>query len=115
MKALETALKAGVDLRGIAPECVMGIVIAAAAYEIHGVPFVITSVRDGKHGERSYHYRGMAFDCRLPSRYTGSEGTDEVIRDELKRALGPQFDVVLESDHLHCEFDPKDVVPPRAA
>jgi hypothetical protein len=27
---------------------------------------------------------------------------------KLKESLGEQFDVVLESDHIHVEWDPKD-------
>jgi len=29
------------------------------------------------------------------------------IRDELADVLGEEWDVVLEKDHLHLEFDPK--------
>lgn len=105
--SIATALKGGVDIRGITPECVMGIVVAAQVYESRGVPFVVTSVRDGRHSERSLHYAGTAFDCRLPSRYTANPETDKKLRDEIAVALGQQFDVVLEADHIHVEWDPK--------
>ena len=105
--SLRTALKLGVDIRGISPECVLGILVAAQVFEERGVPFVVTSVKDSKHMSKSLHYLGRAFDCRLPSRYTRAEATDGLIRDDLKSALGPQFDVILESDHLHVEHDPK--------
>jgi hypothetical protein len=32
-----------------------------------------------------------------------------MIHHDLKQALGGQFDVVLEKDHIHVEFDPKEV------
>lgn len=105
--SLRTALKLGVDIRGIAPECVLGILVAAQVYEERGVPFVVTSVKDSKHMAKSLHYQGKAFDCRLPSRYTRAQETDRLIHADLKEALGPQWDVILESDHLHLEFDPK--------
>jgi hypothetical protein len=102
-----TSLKPGTDLRGITPECAVGLFIAAQVYEARGVPFVVTSVTDGKHSTLSLHYVGKAFDCRLPSRYTGDPLSDKRIHAELREALGPQFDAVLEGDHIHCEFDPK--------
>ena len=105
--SLSTALKLGVDIRGIAPECVLGILITAQVYEARGVPLVLTSVKDSKHSEKSLHYVGRAFDCRLPSRYTHSEETDVHVYAELREALGMQFDVVLEPDHIHVEWDPK--------
>jgi hypothetical protein len=105
--SIATALKGGVDLRGITPETVLGVLVAAQVYHDHGVPLVLTSVRDGKHMEGSMHYIGAAVDCRLPSRYTGETRDDVRIRNELAEALGPQFDVLLEADHIHLEFDPK--------
>ncbi len=105
--SLLTALKLGVDIRGIAPECVLGILVAAQVYEGRGVPFVVTSVKDSKHMALSLHYVGKAFDCRLPSRYTKDPESDKRVHADLKEALGPQFDVILEADHLHIEHDPK--------
>jgi len=107
--SLRTALKLGVDIRGISPECVLGILIAAQVYESRGVPFVVTSIKDSRHSKHSLHYVGRAFDCRLPSRYTATDGTNQAVHRDLAEALGPQFDVVLEADHIHVEFDPKAV------
>jgi hypothetical protein len=81
--------------------------VAAQVYEGRWVPFVVTSVKDSKNMATSLHYVGKAFDCRLPSRYTGSPDTDKGVHADLKEALGPQFDVILESDHIHIEHDPK--------
>jgi hypothetical protein len=114
MTALQTALKMGVDIRGISAECLFGVLVAAEVYEDFNVPFIVTSVRDGKHGAHSLHYVGHAFDCRLPSRYSPKPGLDESVVEALRLALGGnaqdngagQFDVVLEDDHIHCEFDP---------
>lgn len=79
-----------------------------------GIPFVITSLCDGKHMTGSKHYEGNAFDFRLPSRYTGKPQTDTEVHAELAAALGRSYDVVLEKDpdhpenaHIHVEFDPK--------
>jgi hypothetical protein len=99
-------IKAGVDLRGIHPQLAIAYCIANDIYRtIAGVPCVITSASDGKHGPNSFHYKGMALDLRTSS--LRSEHVHPVYI-ALKSALGAQFDVVLESDHIHLEFDTKD-------
>jgi hypothetical protein len=104
---MRNALKGGVDIAGIRSECIVGLLVASQVFEARGVPFIVTSVRDSKHSEKSLHYVGAAFDCRLASRYTKSPETDKRILEDLKESLGAQFDVVLEGDHFHVEFDPK--------
>lgn len=100
------AIKAGADLRGLKPQMAVAYTIAAMVY-LHktGLPCVITSGTDGKHGPNSLHYRGLALDLR-----TRHLPVDQVhpVYLAIKQALGDQFDVVLESDHLHLEFDPKE-------
>lgn len=70
---------------------------------------VITSAQDSTHAARSLHYgrvgdvRCRAIDVRMPlPRYI------ERLVKELGRRLGPDFDIVPETDHLHIEYDPKD-------
>ncbi len=64
---------------------------------------VITSARDGQHKSNSLHYQGKAIDLRISDMPPGRER--DVVR-ELQRALGSDFDIVLESDHIHLEYDP---------
>ncbi len=98
-------IKPGADITGIRPEIVLAIVLAQPIFAAHGVPLVITSVMEGKHSRGSLHYVGLAVDLRVndlpPSEW-------EIVTDQVKAALGPQFDVVLEKDHLHVEFQPKE-------
>lgn len=99
-------IKPGVDLRGLVPQMAVAYSIALYLYhEKFGVPCVVTSGSDGKHGPNSLHYKGKALDFR-----TNNLRGPQVhpIYLALKEALGAQFDVVLEDDHIHCEFDPKD-------
>lgn len=99
-------IKPGVDVRGLTPQMVLAYLIAGDVYrEKVGLPCVITSGSDGKHGPNSLHYCGKALDFR-----TNSLRPEQVhpVYMALKQALGAQYDVVLESDHIHCEFDPKD-------
>ena len=101
------SLKDGVDVKGVSTEILLGTTILAGVFWKHGIPTVITSCRDGRHMETSKHYIGDAIDIRLPSRFNTDQGIDLRLLAEGRAALGDQFDLVLESDHLHLEFDPK--------
>lgn len=104
-------LKAGVILDGISPQIVLAMIVADQCY---GGALVITSVNDSKHMDTSKHYSGEAFDCR-----TKSAGIDQTqaqkIVNAMKERLGADFDVVLEDDHIHLEYDPKRPVEPAVA
>lgn len=93
-------LKPGVRLGGMRPELVPALIAAAEVFP----DFIVTSVTDGVHGERSFHYSGLAFDARTRDL---SAGEAEAITERLRDALSACYDVVLESDHLHVEYDPK--------
>jgi hypothetical protein len=53
----------------------------------------------------SKHYDGKAFDFRT---WGLSSKQQQEFCDRCAEALGDEFDVVLESDHLHVEWDPKE-------
>jgi len=76
----------------------------AKVYQDHGEDLYITSKREGVHGLGSLHPEGWAFDFRYPVR-----PIDGLV-EKIKAALGPDFDVIAEGDHLHCEYDPKHMV-----
>lgn len=97
-------LKEGVTLHKIMPQTVLAINIAEGIYNIHGIEMVITSVSDGKHSINSLHYMGFAFDTRIREI---PQATLNAIFNDIKTALGKNYDVVLESTHIHIEYDPK--------
>lgn len=98
-------IKAGVDLRGLQPQMAVAYTIAAVVFwEQAGESCWITSATDSVHGANSLHPKGLALDLR--TKHLRSELVHPVFV-KLKEALGEQFDVVLEDDHLHVEFDPK--------
>ena len=99
-------IKSGVDLRGLTPQMAIAYTIACRCYGQYDC--VITSASDGKHGPNSLHYKGQALDLR--TRHINGQGLQLVV-DKLREALGSQFDVVLESDHIHIEFDVHDKAP----
>lgn len=79
--------------------------IASAIYASLGVPFLVTSGTDGKHSAGSLHYSGNAMDLRRWD--LDAKGVTAQAVSMLKSQLGSEFDVVLESDHIHVEYDPK--------
>ena len=65
-----------------------------------GVDPVLTSGNDATHMKGSRHYDDKAWDWRtnnLP------RSTVTLIAEDLRQALGPAYDVVIEKDHLHTE------------
>lgn len=96
-------IKPGVSIRGLRPEIVFAALIVAGVFAKSGVePVWITSGTEGKHSAGSLHYVGAALDIRLPPPALTSD-----ILNRLRESLGAEFDVVLESSHIHIEFQPK--------
>jgi len=105
-------IKSGVDAGGLRPEVLLAIQEARELWSIKGQQLVITSLRDGKHSPKSLHYRGLAVDFRLPVRNgiynEAAEREDNYdFVTALRGRLGQQYDVVMEPDHIHVEFDPR--------
>lgn len=84
-------------------------IIAAAAMNARievGLPgdCLITSANDKVHARGSRHYTDEALDLR-----TRDLKADQIQSwaKIIKRRLGKGFDVVIESDHIHVEWDPQ--------
>ena len=65
----------------------------------------ITSANDGKHMAGSLHYKNRAFDVRI---WNILDDTAEAWVGRLKAMLGKDYDIVLEKDHIHLEYQPKE-------
>lgn len=94
---------------GTQPEMVMASMIVAFIWLefFPGVECVVTEGSGGKHKDGSRHYVGFGKDYRifnLPE--PKSESVDRAAK-EMRRRLGPDYDVIIEIDHIHVEFDPK--------
>jgi hypothetical protein len=98
-------IKAGACVIGMEPRMVRACIVIGKVYAQFG-PYtcVLTSGVDGTHSLVSLHYRGRAADFRF---WNVPEARRPALRDALKAALGKDFDVVLEKDHIHVELDPK--------
>lgn len=97
-----------VRIRGMSPELLFAIVqIEAAARSLNrDYEPTITSCIDGPHSWASLHYRGDAVDIRTRDLPPGMDVAilAEAIRDRLTHR---EYDVVVEKDHIHVEFQPK--------
>lgn len=97
-------IKNGVDLSGLKPEMAVADNRIIQIYHKHGSVARITSGLEGKHSYKSLHYVGYALDYGIRGL---AETSVKTIYKEIANALGDQYDVILEDDHIHVEFQPK--------
>jgi hypothetical protein len=97
-------IKGGVDVGGLRAEIVLAICIASNVFEAFGVDCVITSVFDGVHKKDSLHDDGLAVDLRTRDLPPASV---TIVAAQIRACLWRQYQVVVERDHMHIEFDPK--------
>lgn len=94
-------LKDGVNLENVSWRMFYAACVAEEIYKKYGVECVITSANDGKHGDKTLHHKGLALDLRT----WNLNGRAVQVADELRKALPDAYDVVVESDHIHMEYD----------
>lgn len=98
------AFKHGVKLFGMRPELGAALTVVEGVFRDAGYPATVTSVTDGSHSNASLHYTGCALDLRtrdIP------QGELEILKTTMRDRLTIEFDVVLEKDHFHIEYQPK--------
>ncbi len=94
-------LKPGVDISRLNRNIRRFLTKADAIFTVYGEELVITSTYGDVHDASSLHYANDAVDLRLPGKYQ-----TEIYRD--LNAINPsKYDVILERDHIHAEYDPK--------
>ncbi|MBW4979571.1 hypothetical protein ABWH88_06750 [Marinobacter adhaerens] len=98
-------LKAGVVAQGLSTEILLAVCVAQSVYASYGYDCVITSLLDGTHSSTSLHYCGNAVDLR--TRIFENDSVAESVANDIGECLGADFDVVLEPDHIHVEYQPK--------
>ncbi len=97
-------IKPGVKASGLKPEILLAIQEAREVYRDFGAPLIVTSLLDGRHRTNSLHYKGLAVDLRTRNL---DERVRAVVAEKISKALGLEYDVVLERDHIHIEHDVK--------
>lgn len=97
-------LKHTVRVRGLQPEMVPALMVATAVFEQYGYDCTVTSITDSEHATNSLHHTGCAMDLR--TRHLASPEMARTIASDIQDALGPYYDVVGHSNHLHVEYDP---------
>jgi len=97
-------LKSSVKLQGVSPELVLGLCVCESVFHKYNIDLVITSLTDSKHSPNSLHYSGNAADLRISNI---PESVRPEIFSDLKNNLSTHFDVILESDHIHIEYQPR--------
>ena len=100
---MAVSLKPGVRFEGIHSRIIEILPTLDWIYTSFGKDLVITSARDGKHMGGSLHYQGRALDLRT---FYFTPLKRQEVHFEVQNALGGDFDVILERDHIHLEFDP---------
>lgn len=86
------------------PQLVPALITCQAFFINLGKELVITSISDGKHKEGSKHYTGEAFDIR--TFHLAPYELQDCLK-YLRSRLDNQYDIVLEVDHIHIEYDEK--------
>lgn len=120
---LRITLKQGVELTAahfLVPEVARIVGVAASTAPEEDMPeLVITSGLDGTHKKGSLHYACKAFDFRTFS----IDAPTAAVREEkiqawaqrMRSELGPDYDVIVETSHIHAEWDPGSNSTPRYA
>jgi len=108
---IDISFKGGVKPKGIKLETIRGLVVCAAVFRDYGKRFTVTSLNDGRHMRGSKHYSGEGWDARSRDEAPGyaqwSDDEKRHIAQACRNRLGKDYDVVVESNHFHFEYDPK--------
>ena len=104
-------VKEGVVIGTPRAELIDGLITCAEVYYDLGYSMVITEIMGGVHKKGSLHYEGLAADLRTSM--VPAERLPSLVA-ALRRKLPRYWDVVLEKDHIHVEYDTRGKVPTTA-
>ncbi len=97
-------IKQGASVFNLKPEMVMAYFIACGVYNKYGHDCILTEGTGARHSKGSQHPLGYAIDLRISNLHP-----EEItkITDLIRASLAGEYQVILETDHIHIEFDPK--------
>ena len=94
-----------VRFKDLKPQLLLAAIRVDEIYKDIGFVCWITSANDKNHtAPNSKHYTGEALDFRI---FNIPVEKHEELLDRVYTSLGIEYDVILEKDHLHVEYDPK--------
>jgi hypothetical protein len=96
-------VKPRVILRGLNKKMFPVFLKAPDIWRKYGKNLVITSGLEGKHCKDSRHFVGMALDLRSLNL---DRNARTQVRNELAGALGREYRIFMENDHIHVEYNP---------
>lgn len=96
-----------VSLIAVSPQIVFADQVMTGIFAAHDLDCEVTSGSEGRHGYGSLHFIGNGRDYSLAAANKIAAVTADNIVREAKAALGREFDVVNEGDHVHVEWQPK--------
>jgi hypothetical protein len=96
--------KLGIDISRLKRPIRRALNVIEGAYREKGLEAVITSTYEGNHIPSSLHYANLAVDIRCPKENRAR------MKNVLANRLGKEYDVILEEDHIHIEYDPKTII-----
>jgi hypothetical protein len=107
---LDVHFKDSVDPKGASLATIRGIAICAGVFDGYGKRLTVTSMNDGRHMRGSKHYTGDGWDVRSRGEGPRYAQWPDVLKlqiaDTCRNHLGSDYDVVVEGDHFHFEYDP---------
>ncbi len=105
-------LKAGVEINenhmGSTMTQIVEVAIETAPMLEKGTVW-ITSANDSIHHSESLHYLDLAYDIRIWNIIGDVKAEARAWAERMQVALGDDYDVLLEKDHIHIEWDPEEI------
>jgi hypothetical protein len=99
-------LKTGVISDGVQPPTWYACGLFEGLYFNHGYDLTVTSLVDGVHPDaKNIHGRGFAADLRIDG--VPASLVQAIVQEARLLLYNLGYDVVLEKDHIHVEYDPK--------
>ena len=96
-------IKPGVRLDNLTPQMVLAALIVREVFRAYMLEATITSGSEGTHKSGSLHSQGNALDFRT---HALTPLKIESLAAQIRDRLGNLYDVVIEPNHLHVEYDP---------
>jgi len=94
-------LKPGVDISKLEKPIRTTLGILDDLLPDHEGIFVVTSTYEGDHIPNSLHYAHRAYDFVI------LRGDSEEIIERFRKAVGKDYDILVDVNHYHIEYDPE--------